>query len=147
MALSQEQKDLVIKIWNEGKSAGEIAAHFNATRGTIVGIIYRARERGVDVKVKGVQTKIRVPKEPQDSQPKKQATRAKKMLYLVKPKVPVSERTIYTLERGQCKYPTEMSSDNEQLFCGEPTERSYCDKHHRLCHTGEKFQSRKMRIK
>jgi len=131
VALSEEKITAAINLWNDGKSAGEIAKLFKVSRGTVVGVIYRARMRGLDVKQKGP-TKpglVRVEAKPKET--KVEIVKEPVVLTVA----PQKELTVYRLQPGQCKYPTHFSADNEQLFCGKATEKSYCPEHHKLCHT------------
>ena len=122
MALSDVQLKKIIKLYNEGQSARQLATSMRLTLGTINGALYRARKAGIEIRVKGV-------------------TKAKVSGVKVEAKIPEArmeqtpkEPTIYNLGPGQCRYPTKMSEDNEQLFCAADTIRTYCDKHHKMCH-------------
>jgi len=95
----------------------------------IVGVIYRARQRGLDVKQKGP-TKPKTVRVETSVKEAKVEVRTPPILVLVPPE----ELTVYRLQNGQCKYPTHSSVDNEQLFCGKSTDRIYCAEHHKLCH-------------
>lgn len=137
MALSDDKIVAVINLWNEGKSSNDIAKIFHVTRGTIVGVIYRARQRGLDVKQKAPSKPKALP--PKEEVPRVEAKPKRKKMEVLGAKVMLKvvselEPTIYNLRKGQCKYPTHFSADNEQLFCAAPTERVYCDKHHNICH-------------
>lgn len=137
MALSDEKLTAAIKLWNDGKSAGEIAEMLKVTRNVINGAMYRARKRGMDVKQKGP-TKpalVKVKVEPKQKAKKVEAIKEPTVLLQLVAEVKPQELTVYRLQQGQCKYPTHFSADNEQLFCGKATEKSYCPEHHRLCHT------------
>jgi len=142
VALSEEKLLVAINLWNEGKSASEIASVFKVSRGTVVGALYRARQRGLDVKQKGP-TKPKVVEVLPEPKGKKVEIVKEVVAFAI---VPQEELTVYHLQPGQCKYPTVMSKDSEQLFCGKKTERSYCDEHHKLCHvTTQPMRFRQLR--
>lgn len=113
---TEEQRKKIIELWNSDKSLSDIAKECDLSRGTVAGIVHRARIKDGSAKAKTPPKNFRKPGEATMEEPKK-------------------EITVYQLKRNQCKYPTVMSDDNEQLFCGKPTNRIYCDYHHALCHT------------
>ena len=40
----------VIRLWNDGKSAGEVGAEVGKSRGAVIGIVHRQRAKGVEVR-------------------------------------------------------------------------------------------------
>jgi hypothetical protein len=115
---------LIIDMWNSGKSSKDIANHFGVTKNVIIGKVYRARQQGLNVKIKGNPI---VPKPKPYMKPK---------LKLVQGDTVLKEGlAIYDLGPGQCKYSTGESVSGEYLFCGKAhTNHAYCNEHHALCH-------------
>lgn len=140
MAISAEDLELIIQLWNNDKSSREIGAQFGVSRNSIVGLIHRARARGREVKIKNPDTtkealiKRGINKSYHHHTRKRGKTKKTKTRGLNEMLI-AKENTIYNLEPGDCRYPTVMSENNEQLFCAASRHLSspYCEEHHNLC--------------
>jgi hypothetical protein len=125
--------ELIISMWNAGKSSKEIGRHFGVTKNVIIGKVHRARLKGIYVKSKPNPAK---PKPVPFKKPKV-ASKSQLILKLVQEDQPMKEGlAIYDLEPNQCKYSVGESETGEYLFCGkEHTNVAYCDMHHQICHS------------
>ena len=136
MALPDVQLKRLIQLYNDGQTAREISNEMGLTLGTVNGALFRARKAGIEIRTKGKTVKKET--KPRVRRVKVEAKTPEASMEIKEPKEP----TIYNLEPGQCKYPTKMSESNEQLFCTAPTDRIYCDKHHKLCHVPGSTQTK-----
>lgn len=133
-----------IRLWNEGKSAGEIAAVCGGlTRNAVIGVIHRARARGeitrIDVKKQQPSGRLVTPKAKRGEHQRVTAALVAASGYSPVPVPPTPERAIpYDasfarpwVERrlGQCAYP--VSGDGaDTLSCCAPTKgKPYCSHH------------------
>jgi hypothetical protein len=120
-------KELIRLRKEDGKTYTEIAKLTGLTKNTIIGRIWRSQ--GGDRKVYDKVTRASKPRAKRKS---------KDMLKLVSstpptPAIPEEGLLIYQLEAGQCKYAIGNAPDGQHLFCAQPTDRVYCDKHHVMC--------------
>ena len=134
MAITERDLELIIIMWNNGKSAREIGAQFGVSRNSIVGLIYRARASGKEVAIKNPDSTRAKLLEKGHTKPHyhmRKRTRKNKR----NGGQAVIEPTICTLEPHHCRYPTKMSENNVQIFCGQQRflNSPYCQKHHELC--------------
>lgn len=132
-----------LKMWNDGKSSSMIARHFGVTRNAAIGKINRARAKGMNV----IQKAPYKPKSRYEK-PVKRAQVPKLKLPVDKPKSlqivkdirmemtspsPKGLR-IWELNNDMCKYPVHTDSHDTHYFCGEKTDKVYCEKHAQMCY-------------
>lgn len=136
----KERVELLTRLWNEGKSGGQIASIIGTTRSVVMGKVHR----------------LRLPKRGRTRVPRQYPKRAKRTIRpsgwmrdvtarhsTPQPKTPPTEPvqepvsldlSLMDLAPGQCKYP---HGEGPYVFCGHPVHAgsSYCEFHHRLCWT------------
>jgi hypothetical protein len=135
----QKTIDIVLKMWAEHKTGGDIAAKLNITRNSVMGLLGRLRSKGII--------------DYRDPASKKNATPAEKRLKKLRnpsvpnlrrkklpPLPPVDEQTrpitLLELKLDSCRFVINDSNKAADfLFCGQPKHTgSYCKEHHAICY-------------
>jgi hypothetical protein len=124
----------IIEFWKKGYTSTEIARSLGITRATVMGIVHRAKEKGM------VDPRDKVPPPPKRAPlRKKKVTRSKPQPIAIveiappKPKDPVPfER----LTRSMCKYVVTEGRASDYLFCGQQryAHNPYCHEHCKICY-------------
>lgn len=137
--MSERNKE-IIRLWNEEKSAKEVALVLGVTKNVVISVITKARE-------KGLITKAKLPSNRSRGESGRAIIRNKKRLVEKKattmPKLFVADKedpvaigvSFLELNHDGCRYPTSRI-EGQHYFCGEPrrdTRTSYCELHHALC--------------
>ena len=147
-ALPQDLVDAIVKLWNHGHSSTTIGKRFNRSRNSIIGIVHRARDKGVHVVAyvvnPGKSPKRRHNKRRQPAKPKTadlgplppslpQATPVAPGLEIAASERPTRSRfgsyAITNLPPGGCRY--SGSTRRPLLFCGRPG-YPWCPEHREL---------------
>ena len=128
-------KEMVISLWQEGKSSGQISESLNITRNSVMGIIHRAKRDGLNLR-SGPQTvlKNKTPiKEKLKPVIKKVAIIETEKLQLEQK--PEKGKILDDLRHGDCRYIISMHDTYGAVYCSDPIEKvSYCDAHARICY-------------
>ena len=123
-----------VAMWNKGSTALQIAQHFGKSRNSVIGYIKRARDKG-ELYV-ALKPSFKKSNKTKKEEPKLPPFKPQVSLQIVKGTGTMDKGlTIYNLKPGQCKYAVGYNEAGHYVFCGEPTNRNYCDMHHALCHT------------
>ena len=137
--MSERNKE-IIRLWNEEKSAKEVALVLGVTKNVVISVITKARE-------KGLITRAKLPSNRSRGEFGQAIIRNKKRLVEKKattmPKLFVADKeddaaigvSFLELDHDGCRYPTSRF-EGQHYFCGEPrrdTRTSYCELHHALC--------------
>lgn len=139
----------ILALWNEGKTSGDIAEIMRLSRSAVMGILFRARKRGL------IERRF-VPGEPKRPRTEPQKKRVKRLhlppvFPIVNDEPPQVEEVIVLREKptentvnepvhfldaryGQCRYIVGRAPDNLVLFCGADCREglSYCVAHHKM---------------
>ncbi len=164
LQLSKEDRDAtILRLWAEGKTSGQIAMQLCITRNIAMGIVHRARIKGMSVDPKGHHDKYAFGGH-------KGLERARKLAKTPKPVGPGSGRSvdappsvaplaagpvklfpsvkadntvkaskrngvpIYRLRVNGCKFPVGVNAKGEHVFCNDPShKRDYCQAHYEVC--------------
>jgi len=133
--MSEEKKELIIKLWNEGKTGGEIAEVLGATRNSILGFVHRLRAKGHELKEREGRVTIRKEaKKPvkNDEFCVKINTDDVVSRYFRQPK---RGKTLMFLDHSSCRFITSYDEENVAIYCGERVDKtSYCKHHASLCY-------------
>lgn len=133
------------KMWSEGKTGGQIADAIGKTRGSVMGILYRIRQREGDELVRvGERNKFK--KGPQIKN--KRILREVKMGLRPEPEIPSyafppktngqEGLTILQLKMNSCRYIIREDDAWNTFYCGVPRERgAYCEDHAKLCYVAQ----------
>ncbi len=141
MNRNNTDRDLtILKMWSEGKTGSEIAEFLGTTRSSILGRLYRLREKGVDTgkklsaapKPQSVQTPAhkkkrrlvikRIPAHPTSAAPKK----TQQAFIGI---------TITQLTNRSCRYILNDGESEDYLYCGQVRSRgAYCNHHAKMCY-------------
>ena len=147
----------VVKLWKEGKTGIDIALRLKMTRSAVMGVISRARHKGLldhrranDPKANVVEKKVikrtrQTPSLPKvKTEPKPAPTPAVKIIsgnissYLFPEKKRKSKSAVKfaKLTRFMCKYVINSGHPQDYLFCGQPRLglHPYCEEHMKLCY-------------
>jgi len=142
-----EAKLKIVKLWEAGHSAKEIAIQLGITRGSVMGNIHRLREKGVNLRGKMVLEHSLQPTG-ELNMPSIEKTRKKpispeqlNLLYLLDPvpEPPASDPEhsvkLVDLEYRHCRYVISAIDYGDTLYCGKPTTYKWCcADHHKLCY-------------
>lgn len=125
-----------IAMWNEGATSYTIARHFGKTRNSIIGHIKRARDKGLLVAKKAPHKPKSKPKPAKTKLP---ADKPRSLKIVEKTRMEVTRPStkglrIWELGLNQCRYPTHTTEDDKHYFCGEHTDKVYCETHAKLCY-------------
>ena len=149
-------KSEIVKLWEAGYSSNKIAIQLGITRGSVMGNIYRLREKGINLRSKVVlERNLQPAKEP--DMPSREKNRKKpispkqlNLLYLLDPvpeppasdpvpELPASDPEhsvkLVDLEYWHCRYIVSDINYGDTLYCGKPTTYKWCcADHHKLCY-------------
>lgn len=129
--ISQETKELIISLWQKGKSGTDIAHQIGSTRNAVIGLINRERKKGVDLR--GSDKIVNVSRKP----------RPKRIVSFFEKRLPAEKRQnimLHELTPTSCRFIV-SGEGASALFCGSKKEfRSYCAKHASICYV---YDSRK----
>lgn len=127
----------IAALWEADLPASKIASRLGMTKGTVCGLIHRARRDG----------DLRFPLRPQPfasrlrkKTPVRRFISDLSRLAKVPPRSKFGEVPLMGLRPNDCRYPTEtLEHRGEYLFCGapmDPKSEAYCEVHHKLCVAG-----------
>lgn len=147
--MTEEEKQKVIDLWEQGMTGKEIGELFGVTRCAILGLINRMRNNGYEFKrpfernrsireniIKAKKEKIfMVPKAPK----KTKAAKPPKKIKVVIEKEPIVEIVgnvdLMGLKPYSCRYPVSADDVFPVMFCGKRQEHgSYCKEHGAICY-------------
>jgi len=141
--MTQERNEIIAEMWENGKTSGEIAKARGITRGTVMGVIHRFKEKGrVFHRIANKAVTI--------AQPQEKVKPMVKNLGPIEPKIkvhkpapaPIPEPpkldggiTIFELTSKSCRYILGPVNGENTRYCGEPrTSTAYCNQHKALCY-------------
>ena len=140
MAMKEETKQHILKLWNEGKSGSEIARIVGGTTANaVIGIAHRARLKDPGSVIrKADPAKARKRKAPPIKKILKQANIAPQAggvsVYLAHRDTYAEHKPIWLITQNQCKWPVEHTG-HEHLFCCSRVEDGvYCPTHTKLAY-------------
>ena len=149
-----DRNEEIVKFWNQNYTSSEIASCLKISRNTVIGVVTRARKKGlverrklepmlVSPTVKQVITIRQTEKRSHRKQSTLSEVRATSMPKLFQKDVNAKDHGPLTggvsfmdLEHGQCKFPTRRFEE-QHYFCGAPRRdatTSYCEEHHEKAH-------------
>lgn len=145
--MTEEEKQKVIDLWEQGLTGKEIGALFGVSRCAILGFINRLRNNGHEfkrpfernrgtrenvVRVKKIKA-VKVVKSAKT--PKKtKAVKIPKPVAVVKVEKDMST-DLMGLTPSSCRYPISADDAPTMIFCGKPKEHgSYCKEHGAICY-------------
>lgn len=154
MGWSQEDINILVKLWLDGKSASSIADTIgNVSRNAVIGKIHRLGIANRDVIIEeGLDKKIIVSKSRKSSKNMKNLLFKKDTIALKKDVEKIKIRKDFKLKKSSknnalfsvleltdktCKWPIGHPDDAEFHFCGNLTKEGspYCDHHSRIAYT------------
>jgi hypothetical protein len=147
--MTEEEKQKVVDLWEQGMTGKEIGEMFGVTRCAILGLINRMRNNGYEFKrpfernrsireniIKAKKEKIfMVPKAPK----KTKASKPQKKIKVVLEEEPIVEIVgnvdLMGLKPYSCRYPISADDVFPVMFCGKRQEHgSYCKEHGAICY-------------
>lgn len=139
--MSERNKE-IIRLWNEEKSAKEVAVVLGVTKNVVISVITKARDKGLITRAKLPSNRSRgafgqAILRNKKRVVEKKATTMPKLFVADKEKEDAVAIGVSFLELNHdgCRYPTSRF-EGQHYFCGEPkrdTKTSYCETHHALC--------------
>lgn len=141
MTWDAEDTAAAIRLWNEGRTASEIAHVLKRSRDSVIGRLYRKGALGSGSKREITSKRIAKPKPPREARLAKRneyQRRWRASNRLVEPlHIPFMD-----LDRTSCRFPT-IERDGQQFFCGRPREHntSYCDDCCRVAFTERGYEA------
>jgi hypothetical protein len=131
----------ILKHWEQGKAASQIADELGITRNAIMGHLYRMRQAGVKMRQKS----------PNKDQPAPRPIGMKKFVRKapapIKPTIAEIQKQndptptgkpvpLIQLKSNSCRFVVSGVMAKDFLFCNEPKwgGSSYCEKHHYICY-------------
>lgn len=148
--MTEEERQKVVDLWEQGMTGKEIGELFGVSRCAILGLINRMRNNGYEfkrpfernrairenvVKVKKIK-EAKVVKEPKKVKP---IIPPKKNID-VEPQIDMSV-DLMGLKLNSCRYPISADDVFPVIFCGKPKEHgSYCKEHGAICYYPSRHQ-------
>ena len=137
--------DEIAALWRQNISSSRIASQLGMTKGTVCGMMFRARKAGDP----------RFPERPAVFGPRPRREKPVQIAFvpdlshLVKalpPRARFGRVLLMDLRPHECRYPTEtLGPRGEYFFCGAPkapTSEAYCEDHQKLCTAGVYIRKR-----
>jgi GcrA cell cycle regulator len=143
---SEEGKQRIKTLWDDGKTAGEIAAIFGVERNAILGVIHRNKwQRGGTKQGAAALTKMQHRRAKAEGKPPPPSPKVFKIkrapediqppTFIPEPPAPAKALNVafMDLRRNQCRWPL---GESPFLFCGLPQHggRPYCPAHSRIAY-------------
>lgn len=149
MKYDDKTVNMIIDLWNEGYSAGEISHKLKVTRNMVMGKISRLRASGMSLRTapKKLQRAKKVEVKTKNGWVKKKETKKKPAAVGLQPIEqfvfdygPIETNIdIMQLTPRSCRYIIDNDRRRGALYCGEPKHyRSYCEAHAKLCYISAK---------
>lgn len=145
-------KDKIIKMWNEGKTSGDIAFELEITRNSVMGAIYRAQKSGLAMR-KDQSTAVRNKSKSKKKVIKKDEPIKKNVLGkrigpavvdLPKTEIKNAPKTLMQLEPHDCRWVI-----RDGYFCAAPSKSSlqpWCEEHFKIVYVpASSYDSKKRR--
>lgn len=130
----------ILELWNKGVSTAKIGAEVGKTKGSICGLLWRMRRRGLIIPTR---QQINISeqfheKRKEKREPKiqiKPKERPDLLEQFVKPVPPHSLNIgFWKLKNNSCRYVVNDGVAEQFIFCGAPKERgAYCEEHAKIC--------------
>ena len=138
-----ERLEEIAVLWNRNMPSSRIAKELGMTKGSVCGMMFRARMAG----------DTRFPSRPAVFGPRPRREKPVRevppdLSHFVKPKPRLSfgKVLLMDLRPNECRYPTEtLKHRGEYFFCGapkDPKSEAYCEKHQKLCVAGMSYVRR-----
>lgn len=138
--ITQEQKIIIIDLWNKGYDGTKIADALCLTRNTVLGTVHRLRKQGIPLEERKGMTGFKVKKARPliFRKPKKPIRQAAKKVILIEPVVKTDHRqptNLMGLKYNSCRFIVEQGNAETTKYCNAKIDRnSYCAKHYKLCY-------------
>jgi hypothetical protein len=155
MTRDDETVNRIIELWNDKKSAGEIAREFHVTRSAIMGKISRLRKAGVFLRgltekpqrVKKIQVKAESRREKRRRENRKWGERREAKRTVIDVTFDPIQQFVFNfgpaktnidimqLTPKSCRYIVGKDQRRGALYCGKNMRyRSYCEEHAAMCY-------------
>lgn len=151
--MTEEEKQKVIDLWEQGLTGKEIGELFGVSRCVVLGFINRLRNNGYEfnrpfernraireniVKVKKIK-EIKIAKAPKKPKSPKAIKPPKPVVEIVAEKDMSTD--LMGLTASSCRYPVSPDNVFPVMFCGKPKEHgSYCKEHGSICYYPSRHQ-------
>jgi len=141
----------ILKLWMDGKIGSEIAAKLKLTRNSVMGRLYRMRNKGlieykdpvVAAKASASRAENRVPRA---KKPYRSPYEQPQLPFPVKPRL--DGVSLMELTSSSCRYVLNDGAPSQFRFCGAPKKTgSYCEDHHKVCYYKQAKSDRKNFVK
>ena len=141
-----EQEKLIARLWNEGRSAGQIAAYLGVTRNQISGVVHRMKKDGVKLRGANHHGADAMQKKAAEAREKAKTDEApgpaKSLSFIDRQPLirAVDQRDIPWdgCRRDACVWPTWKEGDTSRTMCGAPIDphkpQRYCGTHYRAAY-------------
>lgn len=132
-----ERLEEIAVLWNRNMPSSMIAKELGMTKGSVCGMMFRARLAG----------DTRFPPRPAVFGPRPRKEKpVREVPFKPPPHAKFGEVLLFDLRPNDCRYPTEtLERHGEYFFCGapkDPKSEAYCEKHQKLCVAGMSYVRR-----
>ena len=132
----------IAALWGARLPASKIARQLGMTKGTVCGLVHRARQQGDP----------RFPQRPQVFAPRprreKPVPKPVHDLLSVPPRAGFGKVRLMDLRPNDCRFPVEaLGPRGEYFFCGKPKDprsEAYCGQHQKLCVAGVAYVKKRV---
>ena len=133
--MTPEKAELIAEMWEKSRSSGEIAKKLEITRGSVMGVIHRFKEKGV-VFHRPARKMVSVEHPPIEVKPMtKPPMPIKSQINVHHEPAPDAGITIFELTSRSCRYILGPVNGDNTRYCGEPkVSTAYCKQHKALCY-------------
>lgn len=130
--MEQDQKDYIIKLWQEGQSGGHIAESLKITRNSVMGIIHRAKRDGMKLRDG---ERIPANKKLRELKTKKPQLKIISQVQTPPEAKPKIGKILDDLKHNDCRYILSAHDTYGAVYCAKPIHKaSYCTDHAKLCY-------------
>jgi len=114
----------ILELWNQGVTTAQIGSAVNKTKGSVCGLLWRMRRRGLIIPTR---QQIKTTDEFREKRAKQHEQ-----------KIPIPPESLnigfWNLTSQSCRYVVNEGRAEHYIFCGAPKERgSYCKAHAEIC--------------
>lgn len=135
----------ILELWNKGVSTAKIGAEVGKTKGSICGLLWRMRRRGLIIPTRqqiSVSEKFHEKRE--EKIQLKHKERPDLLEQFVKPVLAHSLNIgFWKLKNNSCRYVVNDGRPEQFIFCGAPKKQgAYCEAHSAICYLPPRVPSK-----
>ena len=138
--ITQDQKAIIVDLWNKGYDGTKIADILCLTRNTVLGTVHRLRKQGTHLEERKGLNAFKTKKDRPliVRKPKNVARNVETKVVLIEPIAKANHRkptNLMGLKYNSCRFIVEHGTVETTKYCNNKIDRnSYCAEHYKLCY-------------